>query len=52
MRDIVVHQLSPNGGHRRQVKVRVVHILVHGERDVASAGQERAVLALARDAHA
>ena len=49
--DIVVHQLSPNGRHGRQMKVRIVHILVDGQRNVPGTRQECSVRRLAGNAH-
>lgn len=48
--NVVVHQLAPNSCHGRQMKVRIVYILVNGQRDVSSAGQERSIIGLARNA--
>ena len=48
---VVVDQLTPNGRHGRQVIVWLVDVFVHGQGNVAGAGQEDAFSRLARNAH-
>lgn len=51
MGNVIMDHLSPDGCHGGQVLVWSVYVLVNGQGDVTSTGQEGAVISLPRNAH-
>ena len=51
VRNVVMDQFAPDGSEGRQVIVWIVHIFVHGQRNVSGAGQESFVRRLTRNAN-
>lgn len=51
MGNVIVDHLAPDGCHGGQMIVRSIYVLVNGQGNVTSTGQEGAVISLPRNAH-